>query len=463
MTQLHPFLQLTDGTTPVTFLDGTGGTTNFLLERGNGWAPRIASRRRNYLGGQHPIGDVIEDMTVFVRGASTAILMANVALLERLLTQAEAFAAGFAVAPVELRYAPAGSEIATTAEPYRALVLGRPPEDDAAVVELPFDVESTKTRGFVRGVRVRFVRSGAWLEPEEAATPATGIRSYDVATLAFPGGALADAPLRLRLSGLSTTAGTTAWHAGYVVIAPTAAHVAVLEAEAHMTAGTVIGSLANARGGSIRRVTASTTFPFSFGVGTALDLSSTIHLLLCAYVASGTWRVRGVMVSGSTTIVTAWVPLTQNADVDATVVCLPPLGHPGALTGVWIEIERQSTTGQLDVDYAAVAGDARVIELQPSSYPSGASPSVLEIDAAPLAATAPRVRLLTGASANVTRVGYSADAYLTMSGAGIAVGVFLVPRSAAFGAYALVSNTSTLAPHTHTVQAWRRRAVVIAQ
>src|SRR4051812_30642710 len=86
--QPYLYLVLTDGTTTVTFSDGANGSTNYPPQAG-GWAPNVAALNQSLLGGRGPYTDVVEEITINVRGATAALCYSNLDALVRLLDQAD--------------------------------------------------------------------------------------------------------------------------------------------------------------------------------------------------------------------------------------------------------------------------------------------------------------------------------------------------------------------------------------
>ena len=115
-------LQLTDGTRTASLK----GSDFQVMEEG--WAPKVAGRRRSTLGGGGPYADVVEDIWVHVLGTSVDDALENLALLTELLDQAERWKAGEPVAAVRLQYQPDGA-----AALVECVILGMADSDTTAV------------------------------------------------------------------------------------------------------------------------------------------------------------------------------------------------------------------------------------------------------------------------------------------------------------------------------------------
>ena len=157
-------LKLTDGTTTLNLND----LTNYALPTDdNGspqWAPRVAMLQRRALG--TPYEDVVEDITIHVRGSTGANALANVTALGRLLEQAARFARGENVSPVKILYRPHNT---ASGSDYEALVLGQAGNDPMLV--LPPDLNHFDNKE-IPGVVLHILRRGLWLCSTQSANAA---------------------------------------------------------------------------------------------------------------------------------------------------------------------------------------------------------------------------------------------------------------------------------------------------
>lgn len=169
------YLRITDGTTTITFANGTTATPgDYSIDPD--WAPVIVGPDASLLGdGWYP--PVQEEIPINVTGSDSATMRANVHALCRLLEQADRWARGdMTLSPVRLQYIPAGSSRATSS-PYEALIL----TSDAAqrnALQLPKNwLKSSATR-FTLKAPLRFLRDGAWLnETDTVSSSATASSS----------------------------------------------------------------------------------------------------------------------------------------------------------------------------------------------------------------------------------------------------------------------------------------------
>lgn len=165
------YLVITDGTTTVTFEDGSGGATNYSVAS-DGWAPQVSGLRRSLLGGRGPYEEVIESLEINITGSSVPNCLANKETLATLLEQAERWSNNESVSPVILKYSPKGATTSSVATPLQAVILGRAPGDMTAMA-LPVNFEFfAGSRTYIVRMRLAFVRRGLWLGATDSVTTA---------------------------------------------------------------------------------------------------------------------------------------------------------------------------------------------------------------------------------------------------------------------------------------------------
>jgi hypothetical protein len=156
------YFRITDGTTTVTFNDGTlanTGGTHPITD----WSPAVASLRRDTLGGRGRYEDVIETATFDIIGADAPTIYTRLQTLNALLDQAERWALGEKVAAVIIQYSPVGGTTSSTSNPLQAVVLGRAQGDTTQKIALPSDYPHTASGGLaLRNITLRIWRRGAW-------------------------------------------------------------------------------------------------------------------------------------------------------------------------------------------------------------------------------------------------------------------------------------------------------------
>lgn len=174
MPQAYPYLAITDGTTSVVIQDGLGGVTNYPLTRGT-WAPTSAGLRPDAQAGQSPYSDAVEELRIAIRGATPAAAMTNYRTLVSLLEQAERWANYEPVAPVLLYWAPQGSNVATAAQPYKCVVLGRAAGDETQGTTLSAKFADVGMLSEISDVRVKVKRRGLWIAPPDLAVTSSSV------------------------------------------------------------------------------------------------------------------------------------------------------------------------------------------------------------------------------------------------------------------------------------------------
>jgi len=232
-------LVLTDGTTTATLTDGT----NYALTLA-GWAPQVAGVRENQLGAHGPYADVTEEIELDVMGSSLSVLLANLARLSTLVTQAQRWADGeLGVSAVTLQITMSGGSA------YEAVVLGGEVEPPATYADKLPVLEFER-------VTLRVVRRGAWLLAAETAATSASTAVGNVWTITLASSHEHLSPVRLTwtmpVSGRDPVDGV-------LIVANSSSDLAVLEGETLGAGGafstTSPAGSAVARGGSVLRFT----------------------------------------------------------------------------------------------------------------------------------------------------------------------------------------------------------------
>jgi hypothetical protein len=148
MPAAYTTLELYDGTNTLDLVD----SDNYQLVDG-GWAPRVPRRRRGIVGNQYIYEDVVEELTINVRGATATAVHANLAALANILEIAEAWNSGALVDPVIFKVQPQGSDLTN---PLQAVVVGG--DDSNEFLSLPVDYNDKLMVFEVSNVVLRFKR-----------------------------------------------------------------------------------------------------------------------------------------------------------------------------------------------------------------------------------------------------------------------------------------------------------------
>lgn len=443
-------LRITDGTTTCEL----AGNTDYSL-RDPGWSPAVATLRDDTLGSQSEYNDVEDPpIPLYAKGATAAVMQANVRKLEQLLSQAARFEKGHAVNPVRIEYQPQGSDLAAPLQArIRTGTVSRLGEEySAGTLYAPVGVP----------VDVTITRTGLWYSAtEEASNAPTGFRSYDKAALTF-GTTLSGGyhPTRIAITGLTTT--TTQWHPGYVAVAPSGNHIGIYEGETIFdSSGTVVAST-TARGGNLRRFTVNTdNDAFTFGLS-EIAASQTITYIVSTSIHSGSWMVLGRLYfdAGGSAIDTPWLTLPTHVGYGGErpkITVLPTIRKSGA-AGIG-EIYFFGS-GIMFVDWVAVVGDGQISAIgNPNGY--GTTTPSLQIDPQATTQMRPTIRVFNAATPN-RDVRYEGNPFFVSTGNTMGVAWFQNEINTNAD-WAITTTGAGTTPKTHTIQAFRRKAYVIPE
>lgn len=340
-------LVLTDGTTTATLTDGT----NYALNLG-GWAPEVADLRTNVLGGFGPYEDVTEMIEIDVTGATLSALLANVAKLRTLLTQARRWNDGEpGVTAVVLQITMTGGSA------YEATVLG-------GELELPRSYGDKLVSLELERVRLTVVRRGAWLAAAEspASSSSTSVGNVFTITLGSTHNRLS--PIRFVWTAPISARNQAS---GPLILCASASDLAVVEMEA-FTPGTGMATVTPAsttvaRGASAMRFTTPTPATTSGGLGLA-------YASLPALLKSGPAQIDVYMVGsrgGASQLYQLIWQYYGAADAgvrtSATVSIPGDAGLPGfARYAGTIDVPESGITNLGLTIYGATAGDQLVMD-----------------------------------------------------------------------------------------------------
>ena len=365
-TQANPYLVLTDGTTTVTFQDGSGGTPNWPLLN-DGWTPAIAPLRRSPFGGQGPYEDVVEELTIEIRGATASAAYANLATLARLLDQAEQWAAGAPVAAVVFKNAPTGATVSSTAAPMQAVCLGRAPGDESASIALPATYDEVGYNFVITPVRVRFWRRGLWLHGSQSAA-SSSTDNGNIATVTLPAAVNTASPTQIEIDNVIVK---IANYTRYVllVVAESTNYLRVLTAES-MASGpfTSVADTANfARESNVLRYTPTDT---SIKTAAAISLGGAVRraavfMSIRNNSSTASYKIRAELGVGGTPEFTGpWTLVPAAASKPLWYFC-GMIASDQPFQNARISAQASSVSASLDIDSIAVVdiqeGNAAVL------------------------------------------------------------------------------------------------------
>lgn len=332
-----PYAALTDGTTTITFADGSGGSSWYRIS--NTWGPKIASLRQSQLGGYGPYENVDEDMALTIAGSTAPHLYSNLDALNRLIDQAQRWYRGENKTAVLFKYSPTGATVSTSASPLQAAVLG-------GALELPENFHDAGNNLKLMDARLRFTRRGLWLH-RSASVSASAISESQTA-LSLGSAASYPSPTEVEWYPSFTT---TTQPFGFLLY-ENSSSVTLLNAETGsggaFTAVADAGSVAT--GGSVLRYTpATTTEVMSGGIVWGANLGKTFFILANIRQNSGTTNF-------SIRVSNAGYSYTEYISVAACAGSGSCRWYPvGMLTGaggstINLHITASSAAGSIDID-----------------------------------------------------------------------------------------------------------------
>lgn len=449
-TQAFPYLVMTDGTLTATFADGSGGLTSYAPINGT-WAPAIAGLRKSTLGGRGPYNDVVETWDLNIRGADAATALANLETLTRLLDQAERWwrMGQNIFSPVLLKYTPQGSTLFTTANPAECLVLGRAGGDETAGVSLPVIFNDVGMYYEIRGVRLKFIRAGQWLNPTAETVSSGASNNPSLLNPSLATNQPISSPTKIQVAWSSTFWGTSSLTP--VVLYGDSGYLLLLEAESGSLGANVtsVADAANkARGGNVARYTPVNTnlnLIIGLDLGSAGMSSSARRFAVYAAVrnnsGSTTWSLQVALQSGAIFPSAPLVPI----DVSTTnprIVFLGTVASPIGLGQLLISAQASAASGTLDIDYVAVVAVDTERSGALAVFRSGVGGlSPLVIDPQPLTNIAPAVTIGT------QPMRYNGDAMIQSAG----LGVFVVMLQTTNNYWVMTDSGGTVLTNTLTL------------
>lgn len=439
--QAYPYLAITDGVTTVTFADGLGGTTNYPPVRGQ-WAPQVAGLRKGLMDGLLPYADVTEELQINIRESTAALCLAKLATLAQLLDQAERWwKRAESVNPVTIKYAPQGSTIASTANPFIATVLGRAADDETSGVNLPVDFNDVGMLYEIRDVRVRFIRTGVWTAPSETAS-AAAVANPAVLSIAMPSAPQIMGPTALGFTGFVTSAaGAIDIPAGYVIFGP---NLNLQQAESPFSTSLASGATyvstadaaARASGGSVGRLNhAAAALNVESAINFVPSLSGT-PTSVAVYVtfrnnSNSAWTIRasggyGLLSAASLTQVFAPTITIPGTATNPTVLYLGTLANRYGIQFVSLNVALTALVGAGTIDFDTIVfvdlstGEASVISVSGARAALGGAiiseAVTVQITNNPATLNTPEVRLYLAGGNRIPQT-YNGPAALNSKGA----------------------------------------------
>jgi hypothetical protein len=412
-------LKITDGVVTVDF----AGSNDYSV---SSWSPAVAARRRGQLAGQGPYSNVVESMVISIADP----VLTNLAKLSQLMAQAEAWAEGEQVAPVQIHYKPHSS----SANTLMAAILG-PARPGEPMIVPPRNFGISPVTKMLDGVTLRFLRRGAWLgASNNQVSSAATIPS--VRTVTFSGAAaVAASPVdaNLILAGAANVGNDLP--DSFSVFASDSNRIGLFEAEDMTATGfTSVADAANgASGGNVLRYTPSGTAITQTGqkvVTSVIDQSSRRIAFLANFRNnSGTTSFKVRVAASAGTDPDGWTPwVTIGPDISAPVwINLGTLAFRKNLFAIRLQVQASAASGTLDIDTVVlVAMDdstSRIISRHKLAKGSVAATTTMNVlyEHRALSEIAPAAFYRRGALATgVFYESYGGDPYIVTTGTKLA-------------------------------------------
>ncbi len=404
-------LTISDGTN---FADISPTNARYMLAR-DGWAPQIAALRESQLGGRGPYSDVAEEIEINILGATQAEVLQNLERLSLLLDQAYRFwRRGENVAPVTIRYQPKGASTLL-----HALVLGRAPGDETGSVNLPMTTNKDLAGLMIAGLRLRFVRSGLWLNPNPAVNDDAGLSANPTVNQIGSSGV----PQVSSPTGFTISTNNVVIHpaAGPALLlwasVVTANRLKIIEAESTSFGSfttSVADAAAKARGGNVARYTPTDTnrnIMFTHSLSGVID-GSIRRFSLWAVVRNNSGTTSFTLQAQHDQSTAVRVPI-DTSTANPRIVFLGTFATAVGPAGLTVYAQASAASGTLDMDYFVLvaADDERSGALV---VPGNVVGYRMLHDPRPLTAPTPIISMENGQAA----IGYLGDAMIhTATGA----------------------------------------------
>lgn len=281
-------LKITDGTTSCNF-DGTDG---FHLLWGE-WGAGVSQLRTDRRGNQSPYEPVQERMALWVEDEVGDTAHQKLNRLIGLLNQAQRWWNGEGPACVYVEFRIDNTSLANT---LRSEILGIPDN----FLDLPGDFPASGDVDHIgdkdNPITLKFIRSGLWIDWSQEQEIVAGAANPSKLTATFSGDPAAASPTNLKLTNIDVLSGLDA---GFVIAVRAANDVYITELEGASGDGASQADAAGlARGGSVRRLTNTTTADQTFSISSITTFNTCRKVGVYAAVrnnnSSRSWKVHVV-------------------------------------------------------------------------------------------------------------------------------------------------------------------------
>lgn len=266
------------------------------------WNPRIAPRKATQFGGV-PYNDVVENIPLYIRGTTAALVLEKVEDLIATLEQAYAWRLGAQIDPVLLEYLPQGTSLGAVVQ---CPVLGTPAEaqDMLTLAQLAMYMSGNS---FETLLELPLIRRGLWLGTAETPADSSTVANPGAMSVTFANSLRIPSPVKLVFNDeTGYGGGSPPEHKGWIFWADQADKIQILDSNV-MSPYQGIGTWdtdteASALGNSVRRMDLSGGAAGGIGGTISGFNAATRHFAMYASLANLSdtyaWTVTGLLHAG---------------------------------------------------------------------------------------------------------------------------------------------------------------------
>lgn len=221
-------LRLNRGATTINLNDGT----NYRVL--DTYLPRVATRKVSPFGGE-PYNEVTEQIPLYIKGTTAAVVLEKLEDIIAALEQAYAWRLGAVVSPVLLEYLPHGTSLSTVVQ---AACLGTPAEASNLYEMAQFGMYMVGN-SFETLITLPIVRKGLWLGEAETETQSTPVTNPGALEVTFSETLRIPSPVKLVFGDAGSYAAFDGTHAGFILVADTDDKIVIVD---DPTVGGTVGS-----------------------------------------------------------------------------------------------------------------------------------------------------------------------------------------------------------------------------
>jgi hypothetical protein len=425
---------------------GGGVTIDFIADtayRVTQWNPAVATRRAGEIGGRGPYNEVVEEMTLFIGGATA---LAKLQALQLLLEQAVVWSKGGTASSILFHY-----KATASSSELKTVILG-PPAPGEPMIELPPNFSLAVNTQAIEPVIVRFKRLGWWLGADDS-NNSSSVAHPTTATIANFTDVNADSPVILKLNSIANAdhaKNSFLLMASEVNTAGAANYIQIINAEILTTTNwTSVSDTANkARNSNVLRYTPTLT-TVSNGIQGAITTTSANRWAIFVNYrnnsAGTSFKIRGGINSN---LFTPFYVVPAGFSTPKWVY-LGTVETPGSQLAEYVFLSAQASAASGSIDFDSIAllamdKNGQAIAIQDGGGESAVSSSTV-VDHRLLSYPSPLVYHNTAAAA----LNYTGNAILTIRPDDTAIAAaWLACGTGSEAAYWVPTNGSGVAYNT---------------